>query len=158
MCNPKKYNVEIAQLENIMYKNLEPSRKNIVYLAGRREKLPNTIYPDKTLLIYASHLLFQGLRYRDMGKEGNIFYFFYFIFLQYESLRLFIFIAIAQRVLGGIVERTRVHTEWQLPISGVHFIMMEKSALAGEGGGCTPIPFHSIYHHEQSCRCSVCSS
>ncbi len=30
----------------------------------------------------------------------------------------------------------RVHTEWQWPISsGVHSIMMEKSALAGEGGG-----------------------
>jgi hypothetical protein len=28
----------------------------------------------------------------------------------------------------------RVHTEWQLPISGVHPIMMEKSALADEGG------------------------
>jgi hypothetical protein len=34
----------------------------------------------------------------------------------------------------------RVHTEWQSPISGVHSIMMEKSALAGEGGGCTPTP------------------
>jgi hypothetical protein len=38
----------------------------------------------------------------------------------------------------------RVHTEWQWPISGVHSIMMEKSALTGEGGGCRPIPFHSI--------------
>jgi hypothetical protein len=40
-----------------------------------------------------------------------------------------------------------IHTEWQWPISGVHvihFIMMEKSALTGEGGECTPIPFHSI--------------
>ncbi len=26
----------------------------------------------------------------------------------------------------------RVHTEWQWPISGVHPVMMEKSALAGE--------------------------
>jgi hypothetical protein len=77
MCKPKKYNVEIAQLESKMYNNLEPSRKNIVYLAGRREKLPNTIYPDKTLLIYASHLLFLRPRYRDMGKEGNIYFFYY---------------------------------------------------------------------------------
>jgi hypothetical protein len=38
----------------------------------------------------------------------------------------------------------RVHTERQLPISGVHPIMMEKSALAGGDGGCTPTPFHSI--------------
>ncbi len=38
----------------------------------------------------------------------------------------------------------RVHKEWRLPISGVHLIMMEKSALAGEGGGCTPIPFQPI--------------
>ncbi len=45
----------------------------------------------------------------------------------------------------------RAHTEWQLPISGVHSVMMEKSTLAGEGGGCTPTPFHSLYHHVQSC-------
>jgi hypothetical protein len=72
--------VKIAQLESKMYENLEPSRKNIVYLAGRRDELPNTIYPDKTLLIYASHLLFLGPRYRDMGKEGNIFFFFFNFF------------------------------------------------------------------------------
>ncbi len=28
----------------------------------------------------------------------------------------------------------KVHTEWRLPISGLHPIMMEKSTLAGEGG------------------------
>ncbi len=32
----------------------------------------------------------------------------------------------------------RVHTEWRLPISGVHPIMMEKSTLASEGGGAHP--------------------
>jgi hypothetical protein len=41
-------------------------------------------------------------------------------------------------------ENHRVHTEWRLPISCVHPIMMEKSALAGEGGGCTPTPFQPI--------------
>ncbi len=47
----------------------------------------------------------------------------------------------------------RVHTEWQWPLSGVHYIMMVKSAQPGEVGGvhgCTPSPFRSIYHHEQS--------
>jgi hypothetical protein len=39
------------------------------------------------------------------------------------------------------VPALRVHTEWRLPISVVHPILMEKSALAGEGGGCTPTPF-----------------
>jgi hypothetical protein len=39
----------------------------------------------------------------------------------------------------------RVHTESQWSISGVHSIMMENPALADEGGGCTPTPFHSIY-------------
>jgi hypothetical protein len=29
--------------------------------------------------------------------------------------------------------------------------MIEKLAQAREGEGCTPIPFHYIYHHEQSC-------
>jgi hypothetical protein len=49
----------------------------------------------------------------------------------------------------------RVHTEWQWPLSGVYSIMMEKSAHPGESGGCTPTPFHYIYHHAQSCgvRC-----
>ncbi len=49
----------------------------------------------------------------------------------------------------------RVHTEWQRPRSGVHSILIEKSALAGEGGGFTPTPFHSIYHHGQSCWCTL---
>jgi hypothetical protein len=35
---------------------------------------------------------------------------------------------------------------------------MVKSAQPGEGGGCTPFIFHSIYHHEQSCVVPVCSS
>jgi hypothetical protein len=37
-----------------------------------------------------------------------------------------------------------VHTGWRLPISGVHPIMMEKSALAGEGWRYTPTPFQPI--------------
>ncbi len=42
---------------------------------------------------------------------------------------------------------------WQEPLSGVRYIpsMLEKLAQPGEGGGCTPTPFHSIYHHVQSC-------
>ncbi len=35
----------------------------------------------------------------------------------------------------------RVHTEWQLPLSGVHPIMMEKFARPGEGGGALPPHF-----------------
>ncbi len=35
----------------------------------------------------------------------------------------------------------RVHTEWQLPISGVHSIMMENVAQSGEGEGSRPPPF-----------------
>jgi hypothetical protein len=33
-------------------------------------------------------------------------------------------------------------------LSGVHSIMRVKLAHAGEGGGCTPAPFHYIYHHQ----------
>ncbi len=29
--------------------------------------------------------------------------------------------------------------------------MMEKSPLLDKGGGCTPAPFHSVYHHIKSC-------
>jgi hypothetical protein len=47
----------------------------------------------------------------------------------------------------------RVLTERQLPLSGEHSIMMEKLAQPGEGGECTPTPFHYINHHIQ--RCSV---
>jgi hypothetical protein len=35
----------------------------------------------------------------------------------------------------------RVHTEWQLPLSGVHSIMMEKLAQDSVGGGARPPPF-----------------
>ncbi len=43
------------------------------------------------------------------------------------------------------------YTEWQWLLSGVHSIMMVKSSQPGEGGGCMPTPFHSVYHHKQSC-------
>ncbi len=50
-----------------------------------------------------------------------------------------------------------IHTEWRFSISGVHPIMMEKSALAGEGGGAlhAPPPFYSSYHNVQSCSVVV---
>ncbi len=32
------------------------------------------------------------------------------------------------------------YTEWQRPLAGVHSIMMEKSAQAGEGGVARPPP------------------
>ncbi len=43
----------------------------------------------------------------------------------------------------------RVLTEWQWPLSGVHSILMEKSAQPGEGGGArpSPTPFHYIYFY-----------
>jgi hypothetical protein len=39
--------------------------------------------------------------------------------------------------------------------NGVHSIMMEKLTQAGLGWGCTPTPFHYIYHSVHSCgvRC-----
>ncbi len=43
------------------------------------------------------------------------------------------------------------YTEWHWPLSSVYSIKMEKLAQAGEGEGCTPAPFHYIYHHVQSC-------
>jgi hypothetical protein len=51
----------------------------------------------------------------------------------------------------------RVYTEWQQQLSGVHSIMMEKLALADEGGGCapSPTPFHYIYHDVQSCSAAA---
>ncbi len=39
------------------------------------------------------------------------------------------------------LSQSTVHTEWQWPISGTYSIMMEKSALAGEGAGARPPPF-----------------
>jgi hypothetical protein len=47
------------------------------------------------------------------------------------------------------------YTEWQRQLSGELSIMIEKLAQAGESGGSTPIPFHYIYHHVQSC--GVCT-
>jgi hypothetical protein len=51
--------------------------------------------------------------------------------------------------VGGLCVTTE-YTEWQCPISGVHSIMMEKLAQAGNGGRSTPTPFHYIYHHVKS--------
>jgi hypothetical protein len=50
-----------------------------------------------------------------------------------------------------VVEATE-YTGWQLSISGVHSIMMEKSALAGGVGSARPPAFTTyIYYHVQSC-------
>jgi hypothetical protein len=35
----------------------------------------------------------------------------------------------------------RVHTEWQPPLFGIHSLMMEKLAQAGEGGSARPPPY-----------------
>ncbi len=43
---------------------------------------------------------------------------------------------------------TTEYTELQRLLSGVHSIMRVKLAQAGKGGGCTPTPFHYIYHHQ----------
>jgi hypothetical protein len=50
----------------------------------------------------------------------------------------------------------RVHTEWQWPLSGVHSIMTEKLAQAGEGGGGV-VHAHPLSPNLPS-RCSVRSS
>ncbi len=46
-------------------------------------------------------------------------------------------------------------TEWQRPLSGVHSIMRvtisESAQPHVEDEGRTPTPFHSFYHHVQSC-------
>jgi hypothetical protein len=47
-----------------------------------------------------------------------------------------------QCMILGYMNPQVTHTEWQRPLSGVHSIMMEKLGQAGEGGGCTPTPFH----------------
>jgi len=41
-----------------------------------------------------------------------------------------------ERCYGSNME----YTEWQLPLSGVHSIIMEKLAQPSEGGLCTPTP------------------
>jgi hypothetical protein len=45
-------------------------------------------------------------------------------------------------------EDTTEYTELQPLLSGVHSVMRVKLALASEGGGCTPTPSYSIYHHQ----------
>ncbi len=44
----------------------------------------------------------------------------------------------------------RVFTEWQ-PATFWRTFHHGGTAPLGVSGGCTPSPFHSIYHHEQSC-------
>ncbi len=44
-------------------------------------------------------------------------------------------------IAGRKGENHRVHTEWQLPLSGLHSIMAEKLAQPGEGGVAPQPPF-----------------
>jgi hypothetical protein len=46
------------------------------------------------------------------------------------------------------------YTEWKRPLSSVHSILMEKSAQAGQGGGCTPTPL-SPYLPLRTKFCSI---
>ncbi len=69
-----------------------------------------------------------------------------YIHKQYPS-----FIKLGQYFCGFVSFHHRVHTEWRLPISGVHPIMMEKSALVGAGWGEHSHPLSACYHHIQSC-------
>ncbi len=48
------------------------------------------------------------------------------------------------------------YTEWQWPLSTVHFIMRVKTAQAGEGWECKPTSFPYIYYHIQICCVSSC--
>jgi hypothetical protein len=45
-----------------------------------------------------------------------------------------------------------------MPLTGIHSIIMVISAQPGEGGGCTPSPFHSIYIPDPSCVAPYISS
>jgi hypothetical protein len=47
-----------------------------------------------------------------------------------------------------LMGKTTEYTKLQPLLSGVHFVMRVNMALAVEGGGCTPIPSHYIYHHQ----------
>jgi hypothetical protein len=48
-------------------------------------------------------------------------------------------------------ENLATSRQFAFPLAGVYSIMLEKLAQAGEeGGGCTPTPFHFIYHQVQS--------
>ncbi len=51
--------------------------------------------------------------------------------------------------MEGEKEVNTEYTEWQRTLSDVHSIMMEKLTQPGEGGGCTPTPFHYFYRHVQ---------
>ncbi len=55
-----------------------------------------------------------------------------------------------------ITSQPTEYPEWQRPLSGVHSIMMEKLAQAGEDRGVHAHPLSLYHHHVQSC--GVCSS
>jgi len=74
----------------------------------------------------------------------------------YEAL-LDVSIAFACRGWMGGCILSEVQCQTQSTQSGngpllayIHSIMLVKSGQPGEGRGCTPFPFHSIYHHVTS--------
>ncbi len=57
----------------------------------------------------------------------------------------------SNNIFGNFPQNHRVHGV-ATPLSGVHSIKVETLAQSGESGGCTPTPFHYIYHHvKKSC-------
>ncbi len=62
-----------------------------------------------------------------------------------SSLEKYVFCGVHCACYTHRAHRVATATFWH------NSITMENSALAGEGGGCTPTPFHYIYHHVQSC-------
>jgi hypothetical protein len=58
-----------------------------------------------------------------------------------------ILISLVCKVSFSLHNRVHTDSEWQWPISAIHSIaiMMEKSALDGEGGGARTPPFTLLY-------------
>ncbi len=86
--------------------------------------------------------LMQDSRYGETFQASNFQYRKYLILLSGRSV-----------AWGGGPEH-RVNTEWQWPLSGVLYCTYHhdgKISPAWWDWGCAPFPFHSIYHHEQSC-------
>jgi len=99
---------------------------------------------------YVSFLKWKvGIEYQGM----------YAVSIRFASAKLYILHLFINKNMKSHCFYHRVHTEWQLPLSGVHFILMEKSAQPGKvRAGYKRPPYFTISIPSRIQSCSVRSS
>ena len=115
----------LVQLRDVHLAVLEPGHIEIFRATSTKEDMFSSVF-DKLL------------RLRIRFKKPNLYFKNKFLINVYAADP-----AVTARHEG----RRNIHRVHRVA-TGVHSIMRVKFAQAGVSGGCTPTPFHYIYHHQ----------